>query len=118
MARERATKGTVVQADEPCWSPLESVLGTELAGWFMWMYELRLDDGTRVDAYKHVTTRRYLQLSAASVAYRYGVDGRYLGVNLAAAISDAFDGWERAAPRPRDLQLMALAVASARTLAA
>jgi hypothetical protein len=118
MASERAIGGTVVQAENPCWPPLEAVLGTELARWFMWMYEVLLDDGTRVEAYKHVATRRYLHLSQTGLAFRYSVDGPYLSADLAPAIADAFEGWQRAAPRPRDLQLLAAAVASARGLAA
>jgi len=118
MAPERAIKGTVVQAEDPDWSSLEAVLGTDLAGWFMWMYELRLDDGTRVDAYKHVTTRRYLHLTATGSALRYNVEGRYLGIDLASAITTAFDGWRCAGPGPREVQHLTAAVASARRLAA
>lgn len=116
MAPHRTINGTVVQAEEPCWSSLEAVLGTELAGWFMWMYELRLEDGTRVDAYKHVATRRYLHLSASGSALRYSVGGRYLRVDLAVAITTAFDGWRCAGPR--DVELLAVAVASAGRAAA
>ena len=118
MVPEGAIKSTVVQAENPSWASIEAALGTELAGWFMWMYELRLDDGTRVDAYKHVTTRRYLHLSVAGLALRYGVEGRYLGVDLASAITTAFEGWHRAAPGQRDVRLLAAAVASARGVAA
>lgn len=118
MAPERAIRATVVQAEDPSWSSIEAALGTELAGWFMWMYELRLDDGTRVDAYKHITTRRYLHLAAAGLALQYSVEGRYRGVDLASAITTAFEGWHRAAPRPRDVRLVAAAVASARGVAA
>lgn len=118
MAPQGAIQGTVVQAEDPCWSALEAVLGTELAGWFMWMYELRLDDGTRVDAYKHVTTRRYLHLSLTGAALRYSVDGRYLGVGLPSAIATAFEGWQTAGPGPREVEHLAAAVASARRLAA
>jgi hypothetical protein len=118
MAPERAIRATVVQAENPSWTSIEAALGTELSGWFMWMYELRLDDGTRVDAYKHVTTRRYLHLSAAGLALQYGLEGRYLGVDLASAITTAFEGWHRAAPGQRDVRLLAAAVASARRVAA
>ena len=118
MAQERAIKGAVVQAEDPSWSSLEAVLGTELARWFMWMYELRLEDGTRVDAYKHVVTRRYLHLSGTGSALRYGVEGHYLGVDLASAITTTFESWQRAGPSPRDVQLLATAVASAGRLAA
>src|SRR4051812_48028900 len=117
MTPQRAIKGTVVQAAHPSWSSLEGVVGTDLAGWFMWMYELRLDDGTRVDAFKHVATRRYLHLSATGWALRYAVDGRYFSVDLASAITTAFEGWQCAEPGPRDMKLLAAAVASSRRVA-
>lgn len=118
MASERTTRGNVVQAENPLWAPLEAVLGTELASGFMWMYEIRLDDGTRVDAYKHVTTRRYLHLGPTGTAFVYRVECGYLRTNLAVAITDVFSGWERGQPGPRELHLLAAAIASADRLAA
>jgi hypothetical protein len=118
MAQVRASSGTVVQAEEPSWSSLEAVLGIELAGWFMWMYELGLDNGTRVDAYKHVTTRRYLHLAQTRTAFVYNLEGRYVPTDLAAAITNAFSGWERARPARRALLALEAVVASARDRAA
>lgn len=118
MTPERATPGTVVQADNPLWAPLEAVLGTGLVGWFMWMYEIRLDDGTRIHAYKHVATRRYLHLAQAGTAFAYKVESRYLPTDLAAAITDAFNGWECGRPAPGEVRLLAAAIVSARGLAA
>jgi hypothetical protein len=115
---EHATRGTVVQAENPLWAPLETVVGTELAGWFMWMSEIRLRDGTRVDAYKHVATRRYLHLGQTGTAFVHDVENRYLPMDLAAAITDAFNGWECGRPAPGELRLLAATVASARRLAA
>ena len=115
---EQATRGTVVQAQNPLWAPLETAVGTELAGWFMWMYEIRLGDGTRVDAYKHVATRRYLHLAQTGTAFAHKVESRYHPMDLAAAITDAFQGWERGRPAPGEVRLLAAAVASARRIAA
>src|SRR3954447_9550410 len=100
VTSHHAVPGSVVQAESPRWAPLEAVLGTELAAWFMWMYEIRLHDGTRVDAYKHVATRRYLHLAQAGRAFAYKVESRYIVTDLAAALTDAFTGWERGRPEP------------------
>jgi hypothetical protein len=84
----------------------------------MWMHEIRLDDGTRIDAYKHTTTRRYLHLSDDGRAFDYLGDGGYGEVDLATAIVRGFSGWERALPPPPHLQAMREAVAAARRHAA
>lgn len=65
----------MVQRDRPEWGPLVTFLGETFAEDFMWMYEVRLDDGQRIDAYKHVDTRRYLHLTADGRLYGY-VEGR------------------------------------------
>lgn len=43
----------------PNWAPLEANLAPELCAEFMWMFR---KDG--VEYYKHIQTRRYLQLTA------------------------------------------------------
>lgn len=118
MAPRGAFTGQVRQADNPSWSSLELVLGADLPGWFMWMYELRLDDGTRVDAFKHRTTRRYLHLASGGRAFAYRVDCSYCPVDLATALAVAFVGWERADPPPQQRRQLASAITSARDLAA
>lgn len=65
------------QFNEARWATLEAALGSDIAAWFMWMHEIRLDDGTRIDAYKHTTTRRYLHLSDDGRAFDYLGDGGY-----------------------------------------
>ena len=72
----------------------------------MWMSELRLDDGTRVDAYKHIDTRRYLHLSPSGQAFRYEPPGLYRAVVLPDAIELAFYGWQRVGARPEDLDVV------------
>ena len=41
---------------------------------FMWMGSFTLETGVRVQAYKHVDTRRYLHLDDAGHAYRFDAD--------------------------------------------
>jgi hypothetical protein len=118
MKRSLAISGVVVQSTEPRWEPLEAVFDTDIAGCFMWMYEIRLDDGTRLHAFKHVTTRRYLHLAEDGRAFEYRFDGRYREVRLAPAIGRAFVGWERTSPPPRHLRALRTAVAAARSRAA
>lgn len=114
MYRDPTVRGVVVQFDQPSWRPLEVALGKDMAGWFMWLHEVRLEDGTRVDAYKHKTTRRCLHLAADGQALAYGADDTYRAVGLAPAIVRAFDGWERSSPPARHLRALKRAVAAAR----
>ncbi|MEX2107821.1 MAG: hypothetical protein WD827_02900 [Solirubrobacterales bacterium] len=61
------------QYETPNWDPLIDFL----AGNFMWMHEVELADGTRLHAYKHRETRRYLHLSSDGRAFFYSADGFY-----------------------------------------
>jgi hypothetical protein len=54
--------------DETKWAPLLAI-APELVGDFMWMFELELEDGTAVQAYKQRWTRRYLYLAASGCAF-------------------------------------------------
>jgi hypothetical protein len=60
MARSGAFSGDVSQWEEPDWAPLETLVGYDVADDFMWMHEVRLTDGSLVEAYKHIDTRRYI----------------------------------------------------------
>ena len=46
-------------------------VGDGLVEWFMWMCPVELAGGTRLEAYKHRITRRYLYLDAAGGAWGY-----------------------------------------------
>lgn len=91
--------GVVVQVETPNWTPLEEAIGNDLAGWFMWMHEISLVDGSRIHAYKHTTTRRYLHLAEDGRAFDYCDESRYGEVALAWAIARALNG--RNGPYPR-----------------
>jgi hypothetical protein len=49
-------------SDAPEWQPLLDLVPDHV-GDFMWMFAVELDDGRRLDAYKHWWTRRYLHLT-------------------------------------------------------
>ncbi len=57
------------------WGPLQAVLDEETLGDWMWMYAAPAADGTLVQFYKHVWTRRYLRLDAAGRVYLEEADG-------------------------------------------
>lgn len=79
----------------PEWQPLEDLVGEELAGWFMWMFALDMEDGTVVHAYKHIMTRRYFHISEQGRTFLYTREGRYRPISRRAAIKEAFESWRR-----------------------
>jgi hypothetical protein len=71
-------RGESVRLDEPVWQPLLNLV----AGPFMWMFAVDLEDGRRVHAYKHYYTRRYIHLSEeGDEAFVYTAAGRYRQVD-------------------------------------
>lgn len=86
-------------------------MGRRLCGWFDWTYELGMEDGTRVHAYKHQTTRRSLHLAFPLRAFRLGVGGDFTEVPLQAAIVAAFAGWQRDQPSRSDVAALRLVLA-------
>jgi hypothetical protein len=82
--------GDTVQGHDPEWGPLLATVGEALVGDFMWMHEVELENGTEVQAYKHIDTRRYVHLDAAGRAYAYESPGRYRGVPVADALREVF----------------------------
>ncbi|HVY77544.1 MAG TPA: hypothetical protein VG898_03460 [Solirubrobacterales bacterium] len=62
--------------EAPEWEPLLDLAEAHVED-FMWMYAVELEDGSRVQAYKHRWTRNYLFLDGDSRAYVYLGDQRY-----------------------------------------
>jgi hypothetical protein len=60
-ARKKWQRGKFSERREPAWDPLLELLPEDIAD-FMWMGEVVLTDGTRIQLYKHYWTRRYLCL--------------------------------------------------------
>lgn len=57
------------------WGPLERVVPYEECGAWMWMHAVDTADGQRVHFYKHICTRRYLQLDEHGNLYSTNPDG-------------------------------------------
>ena len=118
MAKIELSRGHVVQYERPHWAPLVRVLGHDLASWFMWMFEVELvDDGTRLNAYKHVATRRYLHLDGTGRTFHYDESGGYQEVAAPIAIARVFVGWERSSPTDEDAAALRAAIRRARAAA-
>jgi hypothetical protein len=103
MLGDSTIRGTALHSDRPEWRPLVHVIGTQLAEWFMWMFDLALADGAGVHAYKHVATRRYLHLAEDGRAFVYEGSRRYREIQPRDAIHLAFAGWESLSPEPADM---------------
>jgi hypothetical protein len=93
MNSNRVIAGTVRQGDVPNWTSLEALLGLELCGHFMWMFDVELEDGTLVDAYKHRWTRCYFHLASDGRAFHNTANGRYCEVDPCRAIVAVFKDW-------------------------
>lgn len=87
-------RSRLVQHDEPEWGPLVRLVGEDLAGWFMWMHELELADGTRVHEYKHRATRRYLRLAKDGRAFDRTLAGDYVPTGGFRAVLRVLERWE------------------------
>lgn len=107
---ERTLPGTMLESECPVWKPLLDLVGEPLVEWFMWMYEIELADRSRVHAYKHVSTRRYLHLAEDGRAFAYRSEARYVEIAPREAIDEAFTGWESLLPQPSDPEVVRTAL--------
>ena len=95
MGNNNTIAGEMGQGDRPNWEPLLALVGEQLAGEFMWMFQVDLADGTAVHAYKHITTRRYLHLGEDGRTLAFTPSHRYRLVDPYDLLVAVFDGWER-----------------------
>jgi hypothetical protein len=77
--------GLIIEGDStgdttPDWTPLEN-LALEHCCDFMWMFTVTTEHGRRLQAYKHIWTRRYIHLDGTGAAFVYREDGRYQQVD-------------------------------------
>lgn len=77
MGRIKTFAGEAIQGDDPNWEPLLETAGHRVVGDFMWMFEVELSDGRRLQAYKHIDTRGYVHLDADGNAFAYQSPNRY-----------------------------------------
>jgi hypothetical protein len=69
-------RGKWLRVDAPEWEPLLNFAPDHVVD-FMWMGTVQLVDGTRLQAYKHHWTRRYLHLSEDGRAFVFVPKTRY-----------------------------------------
>ena len=74
--KPRGVHGKLTGVAEPDWEPLLRLARVYIDE-FMWMFLVELEDGTRVQAYKHVWTRRYLYLASDDRSFGWCGDERY-----------------------------------------
>jgi hypothetical protein len=68
---DRVVRGVMTGGhDKPEWEPLLE-LAAEHVDEFMWMFEVELESGLRLHAYKHWETRKYLHLDKEGRAFVY-----------------------------------------------
>lgn len=87
------TEGEMAECAEPVWEPLEKAVGRRLAAGFMLMYDVRLETGPTIHAYKHIHTRCYLFLSDDLRAFQWTPCRRYAPQRLDFAIEAALCNW-------------------------
>jgi len=91
--------GRLHQYDHPEWAPLVTLVGDDVADEFMWMCELALADGARVEAYKHRATRRYLYLAGDGRALARTAVDAYMAIEPEDAIRRAIHAPEKGEAR-------------------
>lgn len=118
MRSSRFVAGRMRQHDTPEWTPLERLLGSDgLCAHFMWTFDVLLDDGTVLNAYKHRWTRCYFHLTedARTFYYVYVSDDLYSEVDPYAAIKAVFAQWEGSQPTPEERKALRAALRRAAT---
>ena len=58
----------------------------------MWMFEVVLSDGTRLQAYKHIDTRRYVHVASDGATFVYEPPDRYRGMPADEVLAAVFAG--------------------------
>lgn len=90
MARASRWKGRITERHVPNWEPLYDLVGEEVVGDFMWMFQVELSDRTLLQAYKHIDTRRYIHLSSNGLAFAYEPPNRYRSVPAVKVLVEVF----------------------------
>jgi hypothetical protein len=125
MSSPALLKGRMRGTRVPDWRSLETLLGSdELCAHFMWMFDVELEDGTVLDAYKHRWTRCYFHLAKDGRAFYYvtddlcaETDGLYAETDPYRAIKAVFADWESCKPTPEQRRALRAALRRAAALA-
>lgn len=113
MSRD-TVHGRPSSAESPSWEPLIDLVGLRLVGEFMWMFEILLEDGSVLHAYKHIDTRRYVHLHEdGGRAFAYVAAERYREIDPRIALRAVFADWERTAAEHEDREAIRAALANA-----
>jgi hypothetical protein len=68
---------------------------------FRWMFEVELEDGSRMDIYEHRDTLRYLYVAEDGRAFEWVRGGRFREIDPWEALMDACQWWyHRLPPAP------------------
>lgn len=94
----RKRLGRVTQYDSPIWDPLLKLLAEYLVADFMWMHEVELKDGTRLQAYKNRETKRYFHLTSDGRAFEYCGEEKYREVEITLALMERVLASDRLRP--------------------
>jgi hypothetical protein len=95
----------------PDWRSLEALLGSDdLCAHFMWMFDVELEDGTVLNAYKHRWTRCYFHLVDDGRAFYYVTDHLYAETDPHAAINAVFADWESCKPTAEERRALRAAL--------
>lgn len=92
LDRHTPPAGRIEVPDRPEWGPLLRLVGSSLCAQFMAMGQVRRGETTKssesttIFLYKHIRTRRYLNLAWHGQAYRYTREGTYTPITLTEAI--------------------------------
>ena len=75
------------------WSPLEKLIGASRCEWFMYMGQshcvFHRDGWQMLRLYKHIDTRRYLNVAEDGTCFRYS-EGGYTPISAEVAIEHVF----------------------------
>lgn len=78
--------------DRPLWDPLLKVLPEKSVAQFMFMGEVLCESATRIFLYKHIWSRRYINLDQHGQAYQFHASehgSHYVPVELSEALRRA-----------------------------
>ncbi|MGH2884926.1 MAG: hypothetical protein ACRDPA_19860 [Solirubrobacteraceae bacterium] len=116
MRSPRFVHGRMCRHDTPDWSSLEALLGSDdLCAHFMWMFDVALDDGTVLHAYKHRWTRCYFHLADDGRAFYYVTDDLYCELDPYTAIEAVFADWDCCKPTAAERMALRVALQGAET---
>lgn len=78
--------------ERPLWDPILKVMPEKNVAQFMFMGEVLCESGTRIFLYKHIWSRRYINLDQQGQAYQFHASeqgSHYVPVELSGAIRRA-----------------------------